>query len=249
MISIYAKSSWFWQNTLKFLLIFLLTSLFLAPDAQAAEAVTTQQVQIEQNFSYAPYLGSGFYGSRSDERSIFVLNIPLSFDLVSNEQESLDSGDFDWGLKFNTTVSAGFFDYDPEQSIPELELPSEIGTLTILPGLEFVAPVSESWSLHPFLDLGLGKNYEAGTVNVIYGVGIRSYYDFSIGKYPFLLGNRLYQAGFRNRTLGFFKFLRCLRNWPEYDSIKEQCFWPGHGSWALLYKFHFFRGSKFHGDL
>jgi hypothetical protein len=201
MIGLYVKSSWSWQNILKYRVIFLLVALFLAPLVQAAEVVTTRQVQIEQNFSYAPYLGSGFYGSRSDERSIFVLNVPLSFDLVPTQQESLDTGEFDWGLKFNTTVSAGFFDYDPEVSLPELELPSEIGTLAILPGLEFVAPVNDSWSLHPFVDLGLGKNFEADTVNLIYGFGIRSYFDFSIGDYPFLLGNRLYQAGFKNKTL------------------------------------------------
>ncbi len=201
MIGIYAKSSWFWQNILKFIIIFLLIFVIQVPFSLAEEAVTTQQVQIEQNYSYSPYLGSGFYGSRSDDRSIFVLNVPLSFDLVPTGREALDPGEFDWGLKFNTTISAGFFDYDPEESLPELELPSEIGTLAILPGLEYVAPINDSWSLHPFIDLGLGKNFEANTVNIIYGVGIRSYYDFSIGKYPFLLGNRLYRVGFRNRTL------------------------------------------------
>jgi len=186
---------------LKISIIWLFVAILYFPAILAEEAITTQQVQVEQNYSYSPYLGAGIYGSRTDDRSIFVLNVPLSFDLVKYDEYTFDPQESNWGLKLNTTISAGFFDYDPEQSLPELELPSGIGTLVVLPGIEYIAPITDSWRLHPFADLGVGRNFDAKTNNLIYGFGIKSYYHFDIGNFPFLLGNRLYQAGFHNRTL------------------------------------------------
>ena len=179
----------------------MLLIVLVVPPVQAAEATPAERTQVEQNYSYSPYLGAGIYGSRTDERSIFVLNVPLSFYLVEYDEYTTESQEADWGLKLNTTISAGFFDYEPEQSIPELELPSGIGTLVVLPGIEYIAPITDSWRLHPFADLGVGRNFDANTNNLIYGFGVKSYYHFDIGKFPFLLGNRLYQAGFHNRTL------------------------------------------------
>ncbi|MDX1335023.1 MAG: hypothetical protein R3312_04505 [Gammaproteobacteria bacterium] len=197
----YEKFKFLDAIALKSFIFSILLVLLCSPVVQAAVATQAEQVQIEQNYSYAPYLGAGIYGSRTDDRDIFVLNVPVSYYLVDFDEYTTEPQEADWGLKLNTTISVGFFDYDPEESLPELDIPTEVGTLVILPGIEYIAPINDSWRLQPFLDLGVGRNFEAKTTNLIYGFGVKSYFHFDIGKFPFLLGNRLYQAGFKNKHL------------------------------------------------
>lgn len=95
----------------------------LALPLQAAEPATTRlQEQEPANYAFAAYMGSGLY-SASDQ-SLFVLNIPTTWDIPNHPD-----------VRFRLTFSAGFFNYGSEE-ILDLNVPEEMGTLTVIPGIE-----------------------------------------------------------------------------------------------------------------
>jgi len=168
----------------------LVRGLIFVPCVVLAAQESRGSFIFEPNYSYAAYLGTGIYTTASGG-SLGVLNIPIAFPLLKPEEKG-------WGLDFKLPVSIGFFNYDFEQDLPSGNLPSSFDTITVLPGVELNVPMSDSWSLHPFVDVGLGRNFGTDTMNGIYGLGLKSYYAFKVRQFPFLLGNRLYHAGFRN---------------------------------------------------
>jgi len=168
----------------------MLGVLFLAPSIVLAAPENRGSFIFEPNYSYAAYLGTGIYTTSAGD-SLGVLNIPIAFPILKPEQRS-------WGLDFKVPVSIGFFNYDFEAELPSGNLPNSFDTVTVLPGVEFRVPMNDFWSLHPFVDLGAGRNFNTGTKNAIYGIGLKSYFTFSLAGHPFLVGNRLYNAGYRN---------------------------------------------------
>jgi len=165
--------------------------LILLPAGVVAGAETRSgSFEFDPNFSYAAYLGTGVYSTASGD-TLGVLNIPIAFTLLGQEKRW-------WGLDLNVPISLGFVNYDFEKDLPSGNLPESFDAITVLPGIEFHLPITDSWSLHPFVDLGLGRNLSTDTTNGIYGGGVISYYGFNLGRFPFLLGNRLFRAGYRN---------------------------------------------------
>ncbi len=114
------------------------------------------------NYVFASYLGSGLYNGT--DNSVFVLNIPMSFKLSNHPEYQL-----------RLTTSFGFYEYGRDQ-IGELELPSEVGTLAIIPGIERAFPITKQWVLTPYLDLGWSKNLSTNEDALVYSTGIESRY-------------------------------------------------------------------------
>jgi hypothetical protein len=173
-----------WGRGLIWLFLILLPAVVMGAEPRSGS------FEFDPNFSYAAYLGTGVYTTASGD-NLGVLNIPIAFPL-------LGEGNRGWGLDFNIPIALGFVNYDFEKDLPSGALPEGFDAVTVLPGLEFHLPLTDSWSLHPFVDLGLARNLTSGTTNGIYGGGVISYYGFNLGRFPFLLGNRLFRAGYRN---------------------------------------------------
>ncbi|KPK38091.1 MAG: hypothetical protein AMJ69_09380 [Gammaproteobacteria bacterium SG8_47] len=137
------------------------------------------------NYAFARYLGSGFY--RSAGRNVWVLTLPWSTELEQPRNGAP-------GIEFRVATTLGFYDF-AGRDIVEGELPDQVGTLSVLPGVMAHYPVTEGWTLSPFVDIGIGHNFSGGELTYIYGMGMRSDFEFSRGDYDFLLGNRLLFAG------------------------------------------------------
>jgi hypothetical protein len=138
------------------------------------------------NFAFARYLGTGFYAT-GDSR-IFVLQIPMNYTLKPIDMSSLEPG---WMLRLPITIGLVDFENIQDSDIPGL---NDVGTLSIIPGIEYQYPVTGNWSLNPFFDLGLAHDFNTDVSVRVFGLGIKSFAYFAHGDNTLLLGNRLLYA-------------------------------------------------------
>lgn len=148
------------------------------------------------DYVYANYLGSGVYTAAG--RSVQVIGIPFSFPRPIHTNEQLK-------VIVKVPVTVGFYDFSSDGPLPQ-GVAEHVGTMTIVPSLNFEYQVSPVWELAPFIDLGLGQNFSSGSVVGIYAAGVHSNYDFTwLGK-KFRLGNRLLYAGHTAADTNFAAF-------------------------------------------
>lgn len=135
-----------------------IVAALLAANLSQAETLEAEPA----NYVFASYLGSGFY--KGTDNAVFVLNVPMTFSISAHP---------DYRLRL--TTSFGFYEYGWE-NIGDLELPDEVGTLAVIPGLEKSFFVSEQWELTPYLDLGWSKNLTTSEDALVYSTGLQSRY-------------------------------------------------------------------------
>lgn len=161
-----------------------LAILVCALPLQAAEPEPSPLQQKEPaNYAFAAYMGSGLY-SASDQ-SLFVLNIPTTWDIPDHPS-----------LRFRLTFSAGFFNYGAEE-IMDLDVPDEMGTLTVIPGIEKWFALNDRLNLIPHLDYGFARNMSTGEEAQVYSVGVRTEYHFDGMTSQNIWVNKLVYAGSR----------------------------------------------------
>ena len=188
----------------------ILTSVisnFLVLMAPAWGQEGTANREISVNYVYAAQLGIGTYDIGGLSVDVFSLPLSVTRPLPKNIAEILPVGNAEaWQVRYKTVPSFGVFKF--EQSDPAFgKIDIEQYTLAVVPGVEIVAPVTESWRLKPFVDLGLGKivasnGRGAGDENffVVYSTGLRSVVEFPVGSFTLALGNGAIFAG--NREIG-----------------------------------------------
>lgn len=153
--------------------------------AHAAETRASSEADLI-NFAFARYLGTGFY-TTGDSR-VFVLQIPLTHTLREIDLERRESG---YMLRLPLTIGLVDFENIVDGEIPDIE---DVGTISLVPGVEYLYPVKSNWSLQPFIDLGLAHDLH-NDINVrVFGVGMKSFAWFGHGNNTLLLGNRLLYA-------------------------------------------------------
>lgn len=138
------------------------------------------------NFAFASYLGTGFYTSSG--QSVFVLQIPLDHTIKQKT-------DTESGLLLNLPLTLGVINFDrlDLENLPEL---SDLTTITFLPGLEYQIPVKPNWTVSPFVDYGFARDFNNNQNILIYGLGVKSIFDYHLdGDNALLtLGNRFLYA-------------------------------------------------------
>jgi len=139
-----------------------LTVLLLATTAPRAQVPTTIDPTI--NYAFSSQLGSGIY--RVDERTVQIYR--LSFSLLLRDPEERG-----WGLRLRFPFTFGFFNFKIDDILDQ-GIPNNLGTLTLVPTLEFEVPRRDNWWLGPFLGVGVGKDFSGGQANGILATGIRS---------------------------------------------------------------------------
>lgn len=159
--------------------VLLFISLPLLANTQAKEPA---------NYVFAAYMGGGLYNGT--DNSLFILNMPMTFDWPNQP---------DYRIRF--TVSAGFYNYGEDQ-IGDLELPDEVGTLSLIPGIEKVFHINDHWELTPYLDFGWGENYATHESTTVYSTGIQSRYYLAGDYENHVWVNKLIYAGYKTRENG-----------------------------------------------
>lgn len=138
------------------------------------------------NYAFANYLGSGFY--QTSGGAVTVFKAPLSY---TPKQPG------DNVIKWRLPLTFGFFnfDFDPGD-IGDIELPKEVGTFSFVPGLEKQYYLNSRWTLIPYVDFGLTKNFSSKENVIVYSAGVTAERQLSwIGERHFW-SNKVWYAAY-----------------------------------------------------
>lgn len=143
----------------------LLGALLAAP--AAAETVPLRESELpEANFAFAHRLGTGVY--EISGRTVQVYSLPFEWRLRVREDAVEGDGGVAGdgrtegrrgraGLTLTLPVTLGFFDFKLEDVL-ESGLPSDIATLSFVPGLRWDLEVGDGWQLQPFVEAGVARD-------------------------------------------------------------------------------------------
>jgi hypothetical protein len=140
-----------------------------------------------RNFAHAAFLGSGIYVI--DGRQVYIIRANMGFTLRSPEKHP-------WGLRLTVTPTFGFYDFNPGD-VNDFNLPSSLGTFSLLLGVQFHVPILSNWWLEPFVRAGPAFEFNENSVIGIFGTGVESRAEFQARRTRFLLWNTLLWAGNR----------------------------------------------------
>ncbi len=145
------------------------------------------------NFAFASYLGTGFYTTTGQD--VFVLQLP--FEHIIKEKSATEAG---WVLNLPLTIGFINFDNLDIEDLPDLK--NDASTITFLPGLKYLYPVTPDWTVIPFADYGFARDLNHTNNVLITGIGISSYANFRYKKSMFTLGNKFLYARERSGETG-----------------------------------------------
>lgn len=123
----------------------------------------TRDQPADPNYMYATVLGSGFY--RVGDATLTMLRVPFEMTL---REESADQS----RLNLLLPVVVGYASLDPSDVIDRW-VPTNLGTLSFIPGLEWEHRVQEDLLVKPFAQVGGGYDFESGIWSGVAVVGSR----------------------------------------------------------------------------
>jgi hypothetical protein len=175
-----------------------ITCIYLIVHLGIAESYAVERQNL-LDWYYSAAFGTGSY--RIGERDVFAVQVPY-------RTEIRPATDKKYAIFLDASLTAGFYDYNFDKAL-ELEVPSDVATLSIFPGIYYFIPLSGQWTIKPFLNIGYGKEFEGGEEAVIYSSGISSLYSFKKNDWRMAFGSSLYYAGNTREEktdLGFMAF-------------------------------------------
>ena len=174
----------------------LLLICLLSIDLPAADTFSDDTSEVElTNFAFANYLGSGFYSSGNTK--LFLFRVPFSSDLTEVTREKA-------GLRLNYPIALGVGIID-DRDFPEIGDIIDLNnfvTLSVMPGLEYIMPMTDIWSLAPFIDLGIAQDFANETTVGIGGIGAKSFVSLEFDHSRLTIANRLVFAEQENLDSG-----------------------------------------------
>jgi len=175
-------------------LIFFIGLVLPAATLRAEDQVEIQSEVELTNFAFANYLGSGFYSSSNV--NVFIIKVPFSTTLKAPTET--EAG---WVINYPVTLGITNIsdDFDGVEGVPDL---NDVGTISVVPGLEYLYPMLSNWHLAPFVDLGIARDV-SNEVNVrVRGGGVKSFVNFDFDASWFTFANRLLYADQKNLDSG-----------------------------------------------
>lgn len=141
-------------------------ALALAASAtQAADLPTLRREDlVSASYAFAHELGSGVYESGGHAMQIY--RIPLAF-----EQQ---------GWRLTLPVTVGLLDFR-STDVLQLDLPSGIGSVSVVPGVELDLHPASNWTVTPFAKAGYTRSSQQAPDAIQAGAGLRSRVSFAAG--------------------------------------------------------------------
>jgi hypothetical protein len=173
------------------------------------------------NYGFASELGSGVYSI--DGRTVQIYTIPLSFNLRAASPQQARPG-----LDLLIPITVGFFDFKT-QDVAHLEVPKEIGELSIEPGVQLDYQFTDMWHLFPYAKAGAAVAASSDSDALIYSFGLRSEYRF-LGQ----AGAGLYTADFRHAGVHYTAALPpgASRN-DSFTRLRDAVEWRRNLRWSI----------------
>jgi hypothetical protein len=162
----------------------VLLAAMLAPVADAQTLLSYDEQNLA-NFAFATQLGSGVYSVSG--RTLQIYRLPFSHTLRTTEDSS-------FGIELTLPVTFGFFDFEL-QDIGDEGIPTQVDSLSFVPGLTFVFDLQPDWTLDPYLEAGIARAQDVNAHANVYAVGVASLYEFDGNGFNWLLRNDLTLAG------------------------------------------------------
>jgi hypothetical protein len=159
-----------------------LLAIAVAGTSRAQEPETVPPL----DFAFATQLGSGVYTAGG--RTVQIYRIPISWELRSAENRA-------FGVELTFPLTLGFFDFRTSD-ILDGDLPDDIGTVSLVPGVEFEIPIAREWWLMPFAEAGYATDLESGGSALTYAGGVKSLALFRRPTHLYRLWNVLKYVGF-----------------------------------------------------
>jgi len=158
----------------------------------AAPTITRDTSEVElTNFAFANYLGSGLYSS--GDSKLFILRMRLRSQLIKGSTEKAGLV-----LRYPVALGVGLLGDATIPEIGDLIDLNNFVTLSVVPGLEYIVPVNETWKLAPFVDLGLARDFTNDITIAVGGIGAKSYVNLELESSRLLIANRLLYAQQKN---------------------------------------------------
>jgi hypothetical protein len=121
-----------------------------ASSGTVAQEVPDNDLDLLINYGYlASFFDPGIAGFETENRTIRVLNVPLTINLRNWE----DRG---WGLRLRLAGVLGVQDLNDLGDLPDARL----GAFALIPGLEVPIPLNDRALLRPYFDLGMAWSLE-----------------------------------------------------------------------------------------
>lgn len=143
------------------------------------------------NYSFAIWLGSGFYKADGADKRFAFLRVPFAYTFREGQYDKPAFRDR-LGLKLLLPALVGYQE--------ETDTNFDFGAAAFVPGLEVQIPVNKYWTLKPFGQFGVGNDTGDGDWQYIYGTGIRSLVSIPYKDYVFTIGNSMILAENRNAS-------------------------------------------------
>lgn len=150
------------------------------------------------NWYYATAFGTGVY--RVGSVDVITLNLPFAHTLRPASPDR-------WGIKLLLPVTVGGADTNAGSGISGV--PDRLASAAVVPGIEFERQLGQEWTIKPYLNAGVGREFLEGSTAEILIVGVKSRYRLPLDGRDAYLGNALvYSRTWADRgsddTLGVF---------------------------------------------
>jgi hypothetical protein len=155
----------------------------------AAEAAGEESPDLlDISYIHAAVLGTGTYQVKN--RRLTMFRLPLSWKQRSATEDSP-------GWRWLFPVVLGYDDLGSiDSDIIESLLPDKLVTLSVMPGVEYVHPVTANFQVKPFAEIGGGRDFGADETFALLQFGVRSLWTSGLGRdWTILWGNALRWAG------------------------------------------------------
>ena len=151
----------------------------------AAQSSSPEEIPGDTGYGYAVFLGTGFY--KLDDRQLFVLRIPLSWQIRDQEPGKM-------GVKLLLPVAVGVQNFDKLKDLPDFQF-GDVQTISFVPGVELQFQPSPRWQVKPFAHAGVAWKPEASATEFVFGLGARANYVIPRGNSHFKFGGEYLLAG------------------------------------------------------
>jgi len=160
--------------------------------ALCGSALAHGEVAAPIHWAYSAYFGTGAYSIDTGE-SVYVLSFRPGWSLRGAQLE--ENGERTIGLRFRLPVTIGLHALDSSDLGSTLNL-NNVGTLSVVPGLEIDIPINKRWSLKPVAYAGWGTEADGDASAWIYWAGVRSRVTFHNDAFDWALVNALSEVGY-----------------------------------------------------
>jgi len=115
----------------------------------------------------------------ADANSLQIYRIPISFNVRSLEKHP-------WGIRLYIPLSLGSTRIEAIKDFDELF--TQISSVALVPGIEFLIPVGDRWVIKPFGEIGVGDDSATDKVHLLYSLGFRARAEYQPRPFNVLIG-------------------------------------------------------------